>query len=303
MDISGRLEALKLSPVESSERQEEAIYSFANFFNKGSAGRAIFTDQIVPFLSLDDLITGSKSSRKMNAMCHTYTVGEVLALHSMDGVSRGHKMELGKLVASFADRKYCSSARHRRFIRSERREDAFWARLYHPSVMPDIRLAMTAYFNRHGIEFDAAMDDFDWNANKDETLPVLVEATYGDWMRGTIDVTIIIRYLLMKQGNARLILQPPPNGPRYWYNWLFSDPCDGVTKILRITLQPACSTTTSSIPSSANNQDTTAAADNDDTVEYYCAISNEDGTRTLHFCEDDRIDIKLRALAPGKEDG
>ena len=171
----------------------------------------------------------------MNAMCHTYTVEEILSLHSMDDISREHKLELGKLIIGFTSQKYSSyNDVHRRLVHSST-EESFWAQLYHPCAMHEILFAMTAYFNRHRIPFDAGMDKFDWDANADPSIPVLVSAEYGKYLNRTTDVTVILRYLLMSRGNNKqLTLERPPHGPRYWYNYLFGDPCPKVTKTLWI---------------------------------------------------------------------
>ena len=44
----------------------------------------------------------------------------------------------------------------------------------------------------------------------------------------------MIRYLLRRKGNTCLVLDPPRYGPRYWYIYLFGDPCERVTKKLWI---------------------------------------------------------------------
>ncbi|CAB9528811.1 expressed unknown protein [Seminavis robusta] len=238
-DITKSFGALKLSSSGPSASRGSLLepFCFNDFFKKGSAGRAVFTEYIVPFLTLDDLVSGSSTCRQMNAMCRTYIVGEILEFHSMDHVSRNHKMELGKLIMIFVSPKYNVRGEiHRRFVRKHGGE-RFWARLYHPSLMPDIVLAMTAYFNRHGIRFDAGMDDYDWDANRNLSTPLLIAATFGDRQNGVTDVTTILRYLLMKQDNKRLILEKPPGGPRYWYIHLFGDPCPRVTKTLWLKIR------------------------------------------------------------------
>lgn len=227
MDIAKALEKLNLS----------SELCINDFFKKGSAGRNIFVEHVVPFLTLDDLLNSAATCRPMNAVCRTYTVGEILARHNAVTVSRTHKMELGKLIMSTVTSKQnLGSPVHRRFVRSS--TESFWARLYHPSQIPEIELAMAAYFNMHGIEFDVKLDDdYDWDANADKDRPVLVSAIFGDKTYGTIDVTVILRYLLMKQGNTRLILKRPLHGNQYWYICLFGDPCERVTKKLWITLR------------------------------------------------------------------
>ena len=257
MDLAKQLESLSLSTC--SDEQ-----CFEDYFRKGSAGRTVCMDHVVPFLTLDDLVSASSCCRQMNAMCRSYTVGEVLSLHSMDHISRAHKMELGKLVMGFASRKWNKKRQslHRRYVRKG--TERFWARLYHPSVVPDILLAMTAYFHRHSIEFDAGMDDYDWDANADPKTPILVKATFGDRLHRTTDVTVILRYLLMKKDNKRLILKPPLASPRYWYIYLFGDPCPRVTKMLRIRWR----------------------------------YENSNETKEIVFHEDTPVAMKLRAVRP-----
>ena len=67
----------------------------------------------------------------------------------------------------------------------------------------------------------------------DPTKSVLESATFG-FDNQTIDVTVIIRFLLIVQGNRKLTLRPPHKGPRFWYIWLFGDPCPRKTKFLLI---------------------------------------------------------------------
>ena len=238
MDITKKLTELRLGSTDSSTTDME-ILSFVEFFKEGTVGRRVFVECIVPFLSLDDLVNGSVTCRQMNAMCHTYTLGEILSLHSMEDVSREHKLELGKLIIGFTSGKYKSCDQlHRRLVHSSTDGSSFWARLYHPCAMHEILFAMTAYFETHGIPFDAGMDEFDWDANSDPSIPVLVSAEYGHRLHGTTDVTMILRYLLMSRGNNKgLTLEPPPRGPRYWYNYLFGDPCPKVTKTLWIKMR------------------------------------------------------------------
>ena len=269
MDISKRLKALKLSSSDSSFSKKVKEVPILDF----PWGNA-FTEHVVPFLSLDDLINGSASCRQMNSMCRAYTVGEVLVLHSMGSTSSTHKIELGKLIMGFVSRTYTGNYdrhynRHRRFIRNE--GESFWARLYHPSTLPEMLLAMTAYFNRHGIKFDTGMSEFDWDANTNKATPILVSAmyglVYGCVRNGCTDVTIILRYLLMNQGNKHLILKSPINGPRFWYNYLFGDPCYRTKKMLLIKIRfEGC---------------------------------NE--TRTLEFGEDENVAMNLRAARPREE--
>lgn len=223
-----------LSQKPSATEKKSGSFSFLDFFKKGSAGREVFSAVIVPFLNLDDLIHGSATCREMNAMCRTYTVGDVLSMHSMDHIGRQHKIEVGKLIIATVSPQYNSKLiPARRLIRMH--TESFSARLYHPSVIEEILLAMAAYFYREGIEFDSGMDDFDWDANIDSTLPLLVSARYGYSQGQFVDATFILRYLLLKQGNTRLVLQC--RGERWWYNCLFGDPFMGKTKALAITVQ------------------------------------------------------------------
>lgn len=252
-EISKGLEALTLS----KDHEAPDSLSWLVFTQKGSIGRAVFREHIIPYLTLDDLVIGAVACRQMNALCRTYTVGEILVLHSMEHVSRHHRMELGKLIIGSISQAYSSNRVQRRLVQS--REQRFWARLYHPSAMEEIVLAMYVYFNRHGIEFNPGLDEFDWDANANDDTPLLVSASFGDAVYGTVDVTAILRYLLMKQGNTRLILRPPSNAPRYWYIYLFGDPCPHTTKSLRITVRTGV------------------------------------GDSQVYFSEDERVNIRLRA--------
>lgn len=126
-----------------------------------------------------------------------------------------------------------------RLVRTDSGE-SFRAKLYHPSAIPDILLAMTAFFTQYGIPFEnEEIDRYDWEkANSNPSTPVLISAEYGySPMDRSVDVTLILHYLLLREENLRLILKKPINGPRYWYNYLFGDPCYGQTKILTVTMR------------------------------------------------------------------
>ena len=78
------------------------------------------------------------------------------------------------------------------------------------------------------------MEEYNWEkANSDSETPVFISAHFGVAQKYT-DVTVIIRYLLMKQGNQRLRLRRPVNGPQYWYIYLFGDLAYQVRKFLKI---------------------------------------------------------------------
>lgn len=229
MDLVEHLEALKLSSA--NPKDDSDGFSLLDCFKKGTGARMIFAEHIASFLTLDDLLNAATCCRQMNGMCRTYTVGEILTKQSVE-MSRHHKMELGKLVMSSVVSKYNPMRPRKRYIRSA--EGRFWARLYHPTQLPEIELAMCAYCYQHGIEVEMNLDEFDWEANKDAETPVLVSATFGHENHGTMDVTIIMRFLLMKQGNTRLILRNRGTHS-YWYHLIFGDPCPRVTKKLWIS--------------------------------------------------------------------
>jgi hypothetical protein len=100
---------------------------------------------------------------------------------------------------------------------------------FHPIKMKEVVLAMAAYFEMRGIEYTApaeeALDEFDWNATSDKNVPVLVQAR-NDNVRGRKDkdVTSIIRFLLRRQGNTRLVLKRPWDwfhSRRCWWYYIF----------------------------------------------------------------------------------
>jgi hypothetical protein len=139
LDIIGGLEALTLCLEQAHEEganvQDGDIcgnHKFLEFLKKGTAGRAIFTEFVVPFLWLNDLLKCAKTCRKLNTICRTYTIGEVLSLYSMDHVARTHKLELGKLIMASVSQTH-GDYPQRRFVRCG--EESYWARLYHPSVL------------------------------------------------------------------------------------------------------------------------------------------------------------------------
>ena len=110
--------------------------------------------------------------------------------------------------------------------------------------MPENTSAMKALFQWKGIGVDDINDQhllvnpkgFDWEASADLDIPTLVSATFG-YLDIAIDVTAILRYLLMKQGNTRLSLERPNNGPQYWYICIFGDPAPRQTKNLMLYIR------------------------------------------------------------------
>ena len=91
-----------------------------------------------------------------------------------------------------------------------------------------ITLAETAYFTQHGIEFPAEMtamvSDFecdDGHRYNTSSIPVLIKATYGT-DSNKIDVTKIVQFMLLREGNQRLTLRAPPGSyENSWYSYLF----------------------------------------------------------------------------------
>ena len=75
-------------------------------------------------------------------------MGEILATHHMENLSRDHKLQLGKfIIGSVRDSTTKYNPDHRRHVRLVRTStEVFWARLYHPAQMDEILLAMTVYF-------------------------------------------------------------------------------------------------------------------------------------------------------------
>ena len=234
MSLTKQFDALKISPNQRGKVGNE--FNFHSFFSNGSGGRQIFQNFILPFLSMRDLIRASRVSRQMNGMCRTYTIGDVLEKHSITLPLR-HKLELGKLVIGAASGlRYESGLVYKRVVRTETRK--FSARLYHPCYLTIIELAMVAYFHLHYIPNTIQLTDSNWVGTHclpmDPTKPVLESAKFGRSC-AMLDVTVIIRFLLIVQGNRNLTLMPPRKSPRFWYIWLFGDPCPGTTKVLCIT--------------------------------------------------------------------
>lgn len=202
-------------------------FDFLEFFKTGSAGRNVFDDFILPYLSLKDLVWAAASCRQMNTMCRTYTVADLMMNNSL-GLSRAQTIELDKLVMFSVSPQYHKGDIQRRFVRTSN-AGSFWARLYHPSQFPEMELDIAEFF---------AIDEFDWNANTDASTPVLVSATFGDKMYygNVVDVTVILRFLLMKQGNQDLaVLSHFDHWDRYGYICLFGDP--HISKVLTITVR------------------------------------------------------------------
>ncbi|KAL3938367.1 MAG: hypothetical protein SGBAC_006717 [Bacillariaceae sp.] len=114
-------------------------------------------------------------------------------------------------------------------------------RRYHPATIPDILFAMTAFFAQRKIPFrNEDVEEYDWEkANSNPITPVLISAIYGlgGSAKTVVDVTVVLRYLLMREGNRRLILKRPSNGPLYWYNYLFGDPAFKKRKLLFLTVR------------------------------------------------------------------
>ena len=63
MDIADKLQALKLTET-AFDREED--YCFLDWCKKGSGGRLIFAEHVVPFLSLEDLTSAAVSCRQSN---------------------------------------------------------------------------------------------------------------------------------------------------------------------------------------------------------------------------------------------
>lgn len=114
-DIVHKFETLKVSstPPPSSS----TAVRFVDYFKKGSAGSTVFTEFAVPFLTTDDMVSCASACRRMNSMCPMYTLGDILSLHSIDHISREHKLQLGKLVMNVIESPYCSGdVVHRRLV-------------------------------------------------------------------------------------------------------------------------------------------------------------------------------------------
>ena len=234
MSLTKQFDALKISPNQSGKEGNE--FNFHSFFSHGSVGRQIFHDFILPYLSMDGVIHASRVSRQMNGMCRTYTIGDVLDKHSIT-LPLHHKLELGKLIiGATAGLRYESDSVYKRVMRTETR--TFSARLYHPCYLTIIELAMVVYFHLHKIPNTIQYTHPNWvdthSLPMDPIKPVLKSAKFG-FGNQIIDVTVIIRFLLIVQGNQKLFLRPPRKGFRYWYICLFGDPYPRKRKILRIT--------------------------------------------------------------------
>ena len=101
-----------IKPDKEDSEKEAVVSSFLDYFRKGSAGRDVFMEHIIPLLTLDDLIEGSRTCRQMNIMCRTYTVIDVLESYGMGSLCCLHKVHLGKLIlASVPSKDVCKSAR------------------------------------------------------------------------------------------------------------------------------------------------------------------------------------------------
>lgn len=255
--ITNKLNTLSLDSQKQNSSPDPV--SLNEFCARGTAGRCVFENNIIPFLDLNEVLSCASTSRRMNAACRTYTVGE---------------MELGKLVLSFVSPRYTEAQGD--FQSLARRKiydgtDSYWARLYHSSQLPEVKLAMVAFFAQNGIPYsEERWDDFDWEKegeNSDPTIPVFVRAVFGSG-NSRFDVTAILRYVLMQQGNKNLKLRRPQNCGRYWYICLFGDPIPRVTKLLTIVVRDSTTGKVSSI----------------------------------RFVEDKNIDIPLRVAASAKGD-
>lgn len=216
-----------------------------DLFRKGSVGRTLFKEYIVPFLSLDDLVEASRSCRSMNTICHALTVEEIAAnLPSNGAPSIGddrQRSELDNFVNCVVLQLYSSHQDHRRRLQHDTERD--WARLYHPAMVEDIALAMATYCRRHNnLHFEPArVPNFDWGANLDEQTPVLISAWFVSKRRGqngVVDVTATVRLLLRLQGNTRLALARPRGGaPQRWYTVVFGDPLPRHSRYLWIKVR------------------------------------------------------------------
>lgn len=232
------LQELSLNPPDDSFSEDGTKSALLEVCQKGSGGSMLFEKHVVPFLTLKDLVRSSNSCRRLNAMCRMYTVGEILDEHVDGQIDHASKLALGKFLIAFADPRYSQGCKPRRLMRDP--TGNFRALLYHPSTIPDILLGMTAFFSQKKLPLKVSiLEDFDWNANSSlPQVPVLVSATYGAGDHDTrTDVTLILKYVLIARKNRQLVLKCPPNGPRYWYNYLFGDPCYKKTKELRLRLR------------------------------------------------------------------
>lgn len=130
---------LNLSDNDKANTEDDDVHhhqeslNFATLFKAGGVGRALFKEHVVPFMTLRDLIVGAKTSRQMNTMCRTYTIGEIFAMKLMNGVPRYHKLELGKFILATEGGKYRSNTSQKRTVREG--GSTFRARLYHPSAV------------------------------------------------------------------------------------------------------------------------------------------------------------------------
>jgi len=209
------------------------------FVAKGNAGRTIFAECILPFLTLDDLIHAAHTCTSINHICKALTLGDILQTHSLgDGLSREIKTEMGKfvMVAFCSAYAYSATKVHRKLVRSP--IDSFWARLYHPSAVDEILLLMAFFLRRNGLPF--LSDTVEWPSESDHAtnpkLPRLVNAKYGHNGQET-DVTDVLKFFLLRQckKTTRLVLKKPRHAPQYWYDCLFGDPVPRKTKTLHVT--------------------------------------------------------------------
>ena len=218
--------------------------SFVDYFTEGSGAAMLFREHVVSFLTLQDLFVCSRTCKRMKSLCRTYTLRKILKKHSMkDKLSTAMKLDLSKFVIGFVNQEYrnvYNKQGHNGSIIVELESIDVLRRRYHPSTIPDIMFAMTAFFAQRKIPFrNKDVEEYDWEkANSNPVTPVLISATYGKGLQ-FVDVTMVLRYLLMREGNLRLFLQRPSNGPRYWYNCLFGDPVFKETKELVLTLRLA----------------------------------------------------------------
>ena len=177
-------------------------------------------------------------------MCRTYTLGDVLSLRRIltQKLSEGQELKLERFLMAIVKSSYYLPFIDNFRTHHQRRNDFFspsWKQLYHPCMELDIVLAMNAFFEVNNISFNTIFgDDVDWGCNNDSNIPLLVKAMFGIGDASDFNVTPIIRYLLRKQGNTRLIVCPSKvyvGRYRYWYIVLFGDPCYQKSKSLRIT--------------------------------------------------------------------
>jgi hypothetical protein len=94
--------------------------------------------------------------------------------------------------------------------------------------------------------------DFDWSSSSHSNSPLFIGAQFG-MERGkyskvmSTDATDILRFLLIKGNNKRLVLSKPVSGPHYWYTYLFGAPSVGKRNSLWIEIRLEGGTTSTQI--------------------------------------------------------